>query len=564
MKKDIFENRFKRGNVFKIFFANIVCFLLVAVVSVAFCYSYFSDKVDVSGDTSTALLSIDYQDNSNVSISNIYAKLNGDTATTLTGISICPGDEITISGSAVNTSDVAIYVLGKMEVTNKDTSGNIIDKEIVWYNIADNAPLYIQQGLFQIGASSLEVGASQALSVPYTFEGDRYDNNYATIELNFTLYAHQKDYLELADDYGKYTEAIGYTQSSIYATHYMTGRLRDVWYSSDAEVEGLTLSDLETDNSGAYLINSCKDWMIVKANSTASNNYCEGLTFKLNAYLDFDYDKSMAFDKTIDTFKGDFDGQGYTISKWIGDQGLFYNAWGKISNLGVEGLVIANSIEKYVGGITAILNDNIIENCFVAGASGYNDFANVDIASDYDSEDIVIGGIVGCFNGTSIMRDCWAMITMNYVGNSTGVNMGGLVGKCVATSAQVNNCYFIGGMMSNVLTNAQCALIANISGNASINNCFAFDILGSTLTHESKVAGQDGIVNNCMYFEAVDEDINGVKVGENQTDKTLSVDKLTSVGKLRDAFGWDTSIWVSEVQVYNSRLICGQRVFYNF
>lgn len=570
MKKSKFENKYKSSNIAKMFFANVVCFLLVSIVSFAFCYAYFSDKVDAEGSTSTALISIEYCKDANTSIDNVYAQLNGDTATTLTGISVLPGDEITIKGIAVNTSKVNIYVLGRLEVVNKDYNGDIIDTEVVWYNIQNNNPLYVQRGLFQVGASTMVAGTTQELNITYEIEGDRYTNDYADVDLTFSLYSHQKDYLNTADDYNNYTSVNGYSQDSIYATHYMTGRLRDVWDASDADIDGLTINNLRRDSSGAYLINSCRDWMIIKNTSTVDNTYYDGYTFKLNAYLDFDnYDG----DKSMETFYGDLDGQGYTICNWRGNIGLFGKVFGNISNLGIDGIEITRKMiedSEAIGCLARYVFYSDISNCYVIGASVYNVDIEYDMNITCGNTDHRIGGLVGNLRGdgssngiSSSIENCYVILNILVSGNESVGRAGGICGMLYPEISQINNCYYQGD--TNVsFESGGYGLIAGITSDSCVIN----ECVGIT---NSANAGIIGEKINCAYINntgltSTDADYNKViKTGDNQTDKVVTIDTFKSSGAMRDAFGWDTSIW--STNIYNNTNTNGLlvlRVFYNF
>lgn len=277
MKRNLFENKYEPSSAMKIVFVDIVCFLLVCIFSVGFCYSYFSDNVSISGDTAMAHVAVQYQygatDSTYAPVSDVYGQINGGDVQKLNGATITPGDTITIVGRAVNTSSVAVYVLAKLTlVTSKGT-------EEVWYNIGSNDPasgesqntsalpntienygyqqLYLEDmttsagrtdKIYQIGAGSLAGSYVQNevtyyyhkdLAIPYTFEGDKYENGDTITSISLTLHVHQKDHLSTASDfinlYKPHATGItetspngfinNYTTESIYATHHITGNL---------------------------------------------------------------------------------------------------------------------------------------------------------------------------------------------------------------------------------------------------------------------------------------------------------------------------------------------------
>lgn len=249
MKIDLFENKYKPSNAVKIFFVDIVCFLLVTFLSIGICYAYLSDHYQVSGTSTTAKVGVQYQYNASgsyVSVEDIYAKVNGGATEKLEDITITPGDKLTIVGRAVNTSNVAVYVLAKLEIVIND------EPITVWYNIGTNDPTIVngtQTGadtpgalaeadykvlttqkmgdhdVYQVGAGSLGVDKYKELAIPYEFKGADFDNDDVISSIKLTLHVHQKNHLSTASDYALYKQYTveGYTTDSIYAAHYITG-----------------------------------------------------------------------------------------------------------------------------------------------------------------------------------------------------------------------------------------------------------------------------------------------------------------------------------------------------
>lgn len=581
MKRDILQKQYKTAGLFRTFIADIICFFVITVLSVGFCYSYFSDKVDVLGDATTATIAVSYQDGAGAKLTNITAKVNGGASAGLNGIQIAPGDTITITGNAVSIGDEGTaasatadaYLLAELNIVNKDASGNIIDEETVWYNVVNNKVVYVERGLFQVGASVLQAGATQALSIPYTFEGDKYNENYQTISLALTLHTHQKAFLDLAEDYNNYSAVGTYSKESIYATHRITGRKRDVWEDADATVTGLTLADLETDESGAYLINSCNDWMIMRATSTSANTYHQGKTFKLNSYLDFNNNTTP---KSIDQLQANIDGQGYTISNWTDENGLINIAQCNIVNIGVDGIRLVNvrnvTIWNYaVGGIAGQLKVGTIDNCFVVGLGQYD--SGVDYDFNLNASSQCIGGIVGNIRGdgtasvSTIIKDCYSILNIYKIYETAKVScVGGVYGEAYPTTVSVDNCYFYGSITNiNDAAKYNGLIGGNCNGRGTINNCVGISFATITDTGTTKmVAMQNSDVKNCMYITSDETFSNptAIKVGMNQTSKSVTVGAIESVGLMRDAFGWDTNIWATDI--YGDTGCVVLRAFYNY
>lgn len=258
MKIDLFENKYKPSNAVKIFFADVVCFLLVAMITIGLCYAYLSDKADVSGTASTAKVAVEYQYNGAVS-SEVYVKVNGGAVQALSSAQILPGDKITIVGSIVSQSNVSAYTLAKLEIVSIQSGEEVT--ETIWYNIGSNDPTFDANGeeivdgvnnttaldeegyielyteeltvggqthtVYKVGAGSLGAYKTKDLAIPYTFDGETYKNGDTIVSVTLTLHAHQKDHLSSASDWDLYNQyagqITGYDIESIYAVHYITG-----------------------------------------------------------------------------------------------------------------------------------------------------------------------------------------------------------------------------------------------------------------------------------------------------------------------------------------------------
>jgi len=262
MKIDLFENKYKPSNIAKIFFVDIVCFLLVAFITFGVCYAYLSDRSEVKGEGTTANVGVLYKYDG-VEATEVYAKINNSaTAKSLTNVKIMPGDKITIVGVAESISNVSVYLLAKLEIKTKQNGQDVT--EIVWFNIGSNDPAKDNNGveiadpdhtpdaliesnykhlttvnkitangshnIYQVGAGSLGAYKTKNFAIPYTFDGNKYANGDEITEIKFSLHVHQKGYLREASDFYLYSQfedankkINGYATESIYASHYMAG-----------------------------------------------------------------------------------------------------------------------------------------------------------------------------------------------------------------------------------------------------------------------------------------------------------------------------------------------------
>lgn len=263
MKIDLFENKYKPNSAVKIFFADLVCFLVIAMLTIGLCHAYFSDKTDVRGSASTAKVGVEYQYNLGggyASQNEVYVKLNNSTtAQSLSGVVLTPGDKITILGRIVSKSNVSVYILARLEI--ETIQKGEAKTEVVWFNIGSNDPELDGDGneissaihtssalqeseykqlqykqltngtethnVCQVGAGSLGAYKYKDLAIPYTFDGEKYVNNDSITSVKFSLHAHQKEHLNTASDFDLYkqyeSQITGYDIESIYAVHYITG-----------------------------------------------------------------------------------------------------------------------------------------------------------------------------------------------------------------------------------------------------------------------------------------------------------------------------------------------------
>lgn len=226
---------------------DLICFIVVSALSFGFCYSYFSDEVKASGEATTASLIVEYWQTatSGTPSSTVYAIIDGTSnAVALDSIEndeIVPGQSVTIKGYAVNTSNINVYIMGKLEIEAEDKNGLVKYTETVWYNIGNGQSC--NGSNLTIGASSLTAStwvenngettittpdsAKQELSLIYTFDGATFVNGDKITKFNFTLEAHQSSYLTLAEDYDNFSSitngAVNYSQNQVYAAYCITG-----------------------------------------------------------------------------------------------------------------------------------------------------------------------------------------------------------------------------------------------------------------------------------------------------------------------------------------------------
>lgn len=113
------------------------------------------------------------------------------------------------------------------------------------------------------------------------------------------------------------------------------------------------------------------------------------------------------------------------------------------------------------------------------------------------------GGIIGVADGATIIKDC-SCILIN--GMNASANVGGIVGRCEATSSKITNCYNTGNLTTSLGGNRCCGGILGY-GHTVITNCYNTGSVaaigsGGNIYHNNNYSG--GIVgygsaqiNNC-------------------------------------------------------------------
>jgi len=134
-------------------------------------------------------------------------------------------------------------------------------------------------------------------------------------------------------------------------------------------------------------------------------------------------------------FKGNFDGQGHTIS------GIYVNKTGATGSEAFAGLFGATTGDASIKNLR-------LENSYIYGAGyfvgsiagrGNGTFESVYSDATVISDSGVIGGIAGQVNATTSMKNCWFAGTVNQ--SNTGFDVGGLAGTTSGVlTLTVENC----------------------------------------------------------------------------------------------------------------------------
>ncbi|MDR2498461.1 MAG: fimbrillin family protein, partial [Tannerellaceae bacterium] len=165
--------------------------------------------------------------------------------------------------------------------------------------------------------------------------------------------------------------------------------------------------------NGPHSISSTSDLTTLASEVTGGNAY-QGVSFELANDIDLTGISWAPIGAYGSPFKGNFDGQGYTISNLtindasLEDAGLF----GPLNGATVKNLVLDVNItaKGYVGGVASYVEGGSIENCTVSGTISANDN--------------IVGGIVGQIKSGGTMKNCSSSAnvstTHGYIGGVAG------------------------------------------------------------------------------------------------------------------------------------------------
>ncbi len=223
----------------------------------------------------------------------------------------------------------------------------------------------------------------------------------------------------------------------------------------------------------AYVISTTEDLNLLSERVNSGINDFAGKFFKLGANITYNKSTENNFNpigNSTNSFKGIFDGKGYTISglninKPSNDYiGLF----GYANGATIKGVKLDNSTIKgkqYVGGILGSGNysNTIVENCLVTNG--------VDLSGQLDA----IGGIVGT---TAIVRGCVSAARVSGSGS-----IGGIIGN--GNKSTVTNCLYTGSSITGDIRGAIVGykssgnFTANYYTQATIGGCNGSDTDGA-------------------------------------------------------------------------------------
>ncbi|MCL2284291.1 MAG: hypothetical protein FWC26_13325 [Fibromonadales bacterium] len=300
------------------------------------------------------------------------------------------------------------------------------------------------------------------------------------------------------------------------------GTTKDItWYTDSSSVSTFRISTAAELAGLAKLVNGGNNFngKIIELESNISlntatswKNWDSTLTGGLNAWIPIG-------DTTTRSFRGTFDGKGYTISGMyiskITDpiQGLFGSLGtnGKIRNLGVDSFYVCG--KNYIGGLLGIIYgmntsiDSVWANGNVSGVTssistggligridGENASINYAWASGFVRGNLEngpttggshVGGLIGDINVQNVsIRNVW--VNSDVIGGS---RVGGLVGYASGSNFTITNSYALGSVDGT--SNGSSDWVGGLVGSGSGNN---FKIINSYSAVELNGYTKGGLV----------------------------------------------------------------------
>jgi len=277
-------------------------------------------------------------------------------------------------------------------------------------------------------------------------------------------------------------------------------------------------------------INNIDDLKGFRDDVNSGTDYSE-VTTELKANIDLaGEDWTPIGTSYSNSFKGTFNGNGYTISNLKisetnanTDRGLFgYVYEATLKDLVLKDVLIESDTfmdHTNTGALIGYARNTTIENCHVisgtiyesiTGSTGYGALTggligyfyqgeitlcsnSADILSDGNSaDDSSIGGLAGYIEEIKIDR-CFNQGTISGIGAAFSQNIGGLAGNTY--DIEITNSYNVGNITVSATKTVNTGGIVGYANNATIGNCYSYaDITGGTST-DSYTGGLIGSIN---------------------------------------------------------------------
>lgn len=279
----------------------------------------------------------------------------------------------------------------------------------------------------------------------------------------------------------------------------------------------------------------------------------EGVTFKLTRDIKLTQAWTpIGIDNSIN-FAGTFDGNGHTISNIeittsFGHSGFFGYLSGEVKDLNLEG--VNKTADNNCGGLVGTLaetgkvtnckvNMKVSGNAKTGGIAGSNTGGHIDGC-------VNLGNISGTYKVGGVVGENWGG-TVTKCGNSGKIKStrrgvgtygtGGVAGRSVSATAELNECYNTGKINSN--TEATGGVVGYINAKGStVRDCYSTGTINLNLKSSGKelsesyaggvvgIAGVNGVViRNCYNAGMINgADFSGGVIGYYINDTDVDID----------------------------------------
>ena len=293
-----------------------------------------------------------------------------------------------------------------------------------------------------------------------------------------------------------------------------SGFIKEVTRKTTDGMTKLANVDLaKTISNGTYSISTAAE--LTKLAEMVNNGQITGGEFVLTNNIDLSSINNWTpIGNQDNSFKGIFDGNGYTISglKYENtslDDSNIAGLFGEIENAELKNLGVEGNITAYISALLAASAvDSKISNCYTTG--------NV-------QGGVISAGLLGMLTGDVLLEDSYsdASITSNPRDGYSN-SIGGLISDTYLCSLTLDNCYYAGNISVTNLNTTIC--IGGLVGcvgfmdaeNSSIkaNNCYStayIPVINNNDYQASSalftIVGNNAEVNNCYYDSNINPDI---------------------------------------------------------
>jgi len=238
-------------------------------------------------------------------------------------------------------------------------------------------------------------------------------------------------------------------------------------------------------------------------------------------------------------FKGTFDGCHYVVSNVrISDLAYYYGGFfgslvdATVKNLGIENVDYTVDSDSRVGGLCGGMTHSTIDGCYVTGDM------SVSLNSGNGNH---FGGIVGDMHGGAVLKNSYAVCTIQYTSNVTGLSLGGLVGiVCSDGTKSIENCYANCSIYTNGASIYSGGMVGELwCGHLDLINCFSVSTIDGE--YVNMIIGYKGVdFSPTVYVSNGYYPSNGSSYYGTATDAM----NFTSQSWILTNLGWDfDTVW---------------------